>query len=212
MIYFVRLFCIFLVSGVSACSPTKGQMKQQADTTFLQKSSGGTGSNSYKSHIEVKQVLPKIKEGFISNNIDDRDIISRSNYSREDQIKILGEYLIYRGDTTPSDKKYAFKGGSYLDYPKGVEGFTIEIEALYSFTRMLTIWFPPIKPMLINRTTGEELNKNFKAVSEVYDIYVSWYNENKKTDFKDISLPLTGSAYCWLGEDKGMEPYLKKSF
>ena len=212
MNFFVRLFSIFLASGVPGCSVTKGQMKLQADTTFLQKPSRDTGSNSYKSHIEVKQVLPKIKEGFISNNIDDRDIIARSNYSREDQIKILGEYLMYRGDTTPSNKKYAFKGGSYLDYPKSVEGFTIEIEALYSFTRMLTIWFPPIKPTLIRCTTGEELNTNPKAVSEVYDIYEKWYDENKKTDYKNISLPLTGSPYCWLGEDKGMEPFLKKSF
>ena len=93
-----------------------------------------------------------------------------------------------------------------------VANFTIEIEALYSFTKMLTITYSPLKPMLINRTTGEELNTNPKAVSEVYDIYEKWYDENKKTDFKNISLPLTGSPYCWLGENKGIEPFLKKSF
>ncbi len=93
----------------------------------------------------------------------------------------------------------------------GVAGFTMQIEALYSFTRMLTQGYPPIKPMLINRSTGEELNNNAKVVSEVYDIYIKWYNENEKTGFKNITLPLTGSPYCWLGEDKGMEPFLKKS-
>lgn len=210
MILFVRLFFI-LACSISACTPTKSQIKKQSHNTFLYKTSKGIGMNSFTAHVNVKQVLPPSRKGFISNNIDDRDLISRSEYSREDQIKILGEYLMYRGDTTSSDKKYAFKGGSYLDYPKGVEGFTIEIEALYSFTRMLTIWFPPIKPTLIKRSTGEVLNTNPKVVSEVYDIYVKWYKENKKMDFKNITLPLTGSPYCWLGEDKGMEPYLKKS-
>jgi len=65
--------------------------------------------------------------------------------------------------------------------------------------------------MLINRTTGEELNVNAKVVSEVYEIYEKWYKENKKSDFKTLSMPLAGSPYCWLGEDKGIETFLKKS-
>lgn len=144
-------------------------------------------------------------------SIDDRDIISRSKYTRDDEIKILGEYLTFRGDTSISNKQYRFKAASHMVRPEGINGFTIEIEALYSFTRMLTKGLPPIKPMLINRTTGEQLNTNLKVVNEVYDIYSKWYNANKKTEFKNITLPLTGSPYCWLEEDKGMEPFLKKS-
>jgi hypothetical protein len=188
------------------------QSKQHPSTEYLRKTNLDTSKNSYGSHIEVNQVLSVSTENrIISNDIDDRDMISRSKYSRDEQIKILGEYLTFRGDTSVSNKRYKFKAAYYMTPPEGVKGFTVQIEALYSFTRMLTQGLPPIKPMLINRTTGEELNTNAKVVSEVYDIYIKWYKENEKTDFKNITLPLTGSPYCWLGEDKGMEPFLKKS-
>lgn len=205
------ILCLACILFMSSCSRSISQSKQQSKREFLYKTNLDTSQNSYGTHIEIKQVLPKTDE-FIIMSVDDRDIISRSKYSREEKIKILGEYLSFRGDTGISNKKYQFKAAYYMTRPEGINGFTVEIEALYSFTRMLTMWLPPIKPMLINRTTGEELNTNAKVVSEVYDIYIKWYKENKKTDFKNITLPLTGSPYCWLGEDKGMEPYLKKSF
>ena len=202
---------IILFSVVEAnCQSQKFSSKESRDLNFLYKTKIDTSSENKGQHIEIKQVLPKTDE-LIPMSIDDRDIISRSGYHRNDEIKILWEYLIFRGDTNISNKKYHFKAAYHMVQPEGIVGFTIEIEALYSFTRMLTIGYPPIKPMLINRTTGEELNTNAKVVSEVCDIYVKWYNENKKTEFKNISLPLSGSPYCWLGEDKGMEPYLKKS-
>lgn len=201
------LFVCFILSG----SPNISQTKQQSQREFLYKTNLDTSNTLYGSHIEVKQILPDTKE-LIPMSIDDRDIIDRSKYSREQQIKILGEYLTFRGDTNTSNKQYKFKAASHMVRPEGINGFTVEIEALYSFTRMLTIGIPPIKPMLINRKSGEQVNMNPKMVSEVYDIYEKWYNENQKTDFKNISLPLTGSTYCWVGEDKGMTTYLKKSF
>lgn len=208
---YIHILCLLFICFMSSCSRSISQTKQQQSRQFLYKSNLDTSKNYYGSHIEVKQILPDKTDGLISNNIDDRDIIGRSKYNRDEQIKLLGEYLTFRGDTNISNKKYQFKAASHMVRPEGINGFTVEIEALYSFTRMLTVWLPPIKPMLINRTTGEELNSNAKVVSEVYDIYIKWYNENKKTDFKNITLPLTGSPYCWLGEDKGMEPFLKKS-
>jgi hypothetical protein len=181
----------------------------KGDIKFLFVSALDTSQISFGQHIEIKQVLPDTEE-LIPMTIEDRDIIARSGYSRSDELTILKEYLSFKGDTRVSNKLYRFKAAGRMLKPD-VANFTIEIEALYSFTKMLTITYSPIKPMLINRTTGEELNNNPKAVSEVYEIYLKWYDETKKTDFKNISLPLTGSPYCWLGEDKGMEPYLKKS-
>ncbi len=208
---FAHLLLISFVCYISSCSPGMSQTKQQSTREFLYKTELDTSKDNYGMHIEVKQILPDTKE-LIPMSIDDRDIISRSKYSREEQIKILSEYLTFREDTSTSNKQYRFKAASHMVRPEGINGFTVEIEALYSFTRMLTIGIPPIKPMLINRKTGEQLNTNPKVVSEVYDIYEKWYNENQKTDFKNIALPLTGSTYCWVGEDKGMESYLKKSF
>lgn len=208
-IYIAWFICIFFMSS---CNRNISQSKKHSATKFLYKTNLDTSKNSYGSHIEVKQILPVATEDrIISNDIDDRDMISRSKYTRDEQLKILGEYLTFRGDTIVSNKRYKFKAAYYMTRPD-VQGFTVQIEALYSFTRMLTQGLPPIKPMLINRTTGKELNNNAKVIGEVYDIYIKWYKENKKKDFKNITLPLTGSPYCWLGEDKGMEPFLKKSF
>jgi hypothetical protein len=204
------LLILFFSVGQASCQPQTLLLRENTNLTFLYKTNFDTSSYNQGKHIEIKQVLPKTDE-LIPMSIDDRDIISRSGYDRKDEIKILAEYLSFRGDTDISNKRYHFKAAYYMIRPEGIKGFTIQIESLYSFTRMLTIGYPPIKPMLISRTTGEELNTNSKVVSEVYDIYVKWYKENKKTDFKNITLPLTGSPYCWLGEDNGMEPYLKKS-
>lgn len=208
---FAHLLLISCFCYISSCSHGISQTKQKLTREFLYKTELDTSKDSYGMHIEVKQVLPDTKE-LIPMSIDDRDIIGRSKYPQDTRIKILGEYLTFRGDTFASNKMYHFKAAYHMVRPEHIAGFTIEIEALYSFTRMLTVGYPPIKPALINRTTGEELNNNPKAVNEVYDIYTKLYNENMKTDFKNITLPLAGSPYGWLGEDKGMEPYLKKSF
>jgi arginyl-tRNA--protein-N-Asp/Glu arginylyltransferase len=209
---FFSILCIFCACFMQSCNRSIPQTKQQQVRQFLYKTSLDTSKSFYEAHINIKQILPVTEENrIISNDIDDRDIISRSKYSREDEITILGEYLTFRGDTSTSNKHYRFKAASRMVRPEGVTGFTVQIEALFSFTRMLTQGLPPIKPMLINCATGEEINTNPEKVNEVYEIYIKWYIENKKTDFKNITLPLTGSPYCWLGEEKGMEPFLKKS-
>jgi hypothetical protein len=194
-----------------ACKPTKDLPKQQQLTRFLYKTNLDTSANRYGAHIEVKQILPKTDE-LIRVTIDDRDIISRSGYSRKDQIEILGEYLTFRGDKTVSNKTYQFKAAYYMERPEDIAGFTVEIEALYSFTRMLTQGLPPMRPMLINRKTGEELNTKPEVIREVYTIYEYWYKQNAASDFRNITLPLAGTPYCWLGEDKGMNPFLLKAF
>ncbi len=205
------LVLIFCISDTKGCRSQVPAVTKETTLKFLYKTKLDTAKENYGEHIEVRHDLPDSKE-FILLSIDDRDIMSRAEYSFNEKIKVLYEFLSFRYDTMASNKKYIFTGASHMVRPQGIEGFTIQIEALYSFTRMLTIGYPPIMPMLINRKTSEELNKNTKAVNEIYDIYLKWYNDNKKTDFKNISLPLTGSPYCWLGEDKGIEPYLKKSF
>jgi hypothetical protein len=176
----------------------------------LYKTEVDTSKSNYGLHIEVKQILPETKD-LIPMSIDDRDIIGRSKYSKDDRIKILGEYLTFRGDTAISNKKYHFKAAHHMVRPEGISVFTIQVEALYSFTRMLMIGYPPIKPALIDCTTGEEVNANPEKVNEVYDIYSRWYQENLKSGFTSISLPLLSSRYCWLGQDKDLRPYLKKS-
>lgn len=98
-----------------------------------------------------------------------------------------------------------------MECPEGIKGFTVEIEALYSFTRMLTIGLPPIRPVLLDRATRKPVNTDARVVRKVFDIYSRWYRENLKTDFKNLTLPLTGSPYCWMGEERGMERYLKKA-
>lgn len=177
---------------------------------YLYKTALDTSGAYYGCHIVVREILPRTK-GLIQLSIDDRDIIARSNYNRDIKITILGEYLTFRGDTSTSNKLYILRSGTSMTHPEGIEGFSVQIEALYSFTRMLTDGFPPIRPALLDRATGKPVNTDARAVSEVFDIYSRWYKENLKTDFKNLALPLAGSPYCWIGEGRGMERYLKKS-
>ncbi|HTI91876.1 MAG TPA: hypothetical protein VL727_14880 [Puia sp.] len=177
---------------------------------YLYKTALDTSGESYGYHIAVREILPRTK-GLIQLSIDDRDIIARSNYDRDIKITILGEYLTFRGDTCTSNKLYILRSGTSMTHPERIEGFSVQIEALYSFTRMLTVGFPAIRPTLLYRATGKPVNTDARAVSEVFDIYSRWYKENLKTDFRSLTLPLAGSPYCWIGEGRVMERYLKKS-
>jgi len=209
----ISLFLFFALS--SGRSPF-GAMQQRAPAAdppvrkYLYKTALDTSAASYGCHIAVREILPRTK-GLIQLSIDDRDIIARSKYGRDIKIKILGEYLTLRGDTSVSNKMYVLRSGTSMTHPDGIKGLSVQIEALYSFTRMLTIGFPPIRPALLDRATGRPVNTDARVVSEVFDIYTRWYEEQLRTDFKDLSLPLAGSPYCWIGEEKGMKQYLKKS-
>ncbi|MFT3822674.1 MAG: hypothetical protein QM731_02095 [Chitinophagaceae bacterium] len=201
----ILLFCI----GEVGCLAQLPSSKTNTTLKFLHKTQLDTSHENKGQHIEIKQRLPKTDK-LIPLSIDDRDIVSRSGYSRKDEIKILGEYLTFRGDTSRSNKKYHFKPANHMVRPEGISGFTVQIEALYSFTRMLMEGYPPIKPALIDCTTGEEVNSNPGKIKEIYEIYCRWYTENIKSDFKNISLPLDGSRYCWIGQNKDLKPFLKK--
>jgi len=170
---------------------------------FLFKTKFDTTKHLLGSHIELKVILPKAEPGkFIKLGLDDRDEIFRSGYTRQEYIQILREYLTFEGDTAKSNRRYHFKPAYYSTLPEDTVGYTIQVEALYSFTRLLTIGFPPISPTIIDRKTGEHLNRNLGAIEDVYKIYRKWFEQNQNTDFKSISLPLEGTSYAWLGEDK----------
>jgi hypothetical protein len=177
------------------------QAQDTAPRKFLFKSEFDTVRKTLGSHIELREILPNTNE-LIPLSIDDRDKMSRSGYSRADHIQILGEYLTFQGDTMKSNKRYHFKPAYHLTLPEDTTGYTIQVEALYSFTRLLTIGYPPIRPTIINRKTGANLNTDLSVLNAIYDIYRKWYDQNKKNDFKSISLPLSGTSYAWLGEEK----------
>ncbi len=180
-----------------------------AELKFLSKTNFDTSRGNYGQHIEIKHSIIESDQLQIVS-VDDRDIINNAGYSRTDIFMILGEYLCFRGDTSVSNKKFIFKGSQSMMHINDIEGFTIQIEALYSFTRMLTIGYPPIKPMIINRNTGENLNSNPEAIKEVFEIYEKWYRKNLRNGFKEIKLPLSNSKYCWSDEDMGkyLKPFL----
>ena len=207
----ITIYSILFISIAYSCSSGKTLAKQDAFQTFLYKTEVDTSHTNFGQHIEIKQILPDTKD-LIPMSIDDRDIIARSGYDLQKEIVILGEYLAFQGDTNKSNKRYHFKAAYHMTHPQDVNGFTIQIEALYSFTRMLMAGYPPIQPMLIDRKSGKELNSNPEAVEAVYKIYIDWYENNIKTGFKNMTLPLTGTAFAWRGENKGLTPFLIKSF
>lgn len=141
--------------------------------------------------------------------VDDRVVMTRMGFTKEMRIQVLKELLTFQYDTVKSDKLLYIRGRW-----KNVEDedFTIEIEALYSFTRMLTDGYPRILPVLIDRKTQEVITGKRDVINEVYGIYRKWLVENKKMGFKGFSFPLASSRYDWLGGDEDLDKYLKKSF
>lgn len=90
------------------------------------------------------------------------------------------ENIWYLGRHCQSNRRFHFKPAYYSTLPEDTVGYTIQVEALYSFTRLLTIGFPPIRPTIVNRKTGEHLNTNLGAIREVYEIYRNWFAQNAK--------------------------------
>ncbi|PWG82119.1 hypothetical protein [Pararcticibacter amylolyticus] len=141
---------------------------------------------------------------------DDRDVFSKYRY--EEKIMILKEYLRFRGDTSISNKRYEFIAASLAKHPPNYKkNFTVEIEALFSFTRMLTTGNPPLIPLLIENKTGKVINQDRKKVNEVFLVYERWLQDCIKNSFKIIDYPLNGKPYSWMGQEKA-KPYLKTAF
>jgi len=174
---------------------------------FLEKTNLVNIPQIYGQHIRIVDDLV-LKENKFEERIDDRDILMR--FSKKEKIMILEEYLTFENDTTQSNKYYYFRkkiyGGEWV-IPKA-KNFTIQIEALFSFTKMLTKRDAPLFPVLIERETGVEINGNVDKMKQVYSIYREWLRQNKYNDFEKIELPLKNSPYRWSGEDCNIKEYI----
>ncbi|KAA2240674.1 hypothetical protein F0L74_31515 [Chitinophaga agrisoli] len=208
--YFIAFVVVTIL--VSCVAATK--LYSQKNRHLLHKTDLDTTAYFYGQHIDVEDRRMEIgdtSEGlYILGSVDDRDIINSSKYSDEEKIEVLRQFLTFQGDTVRSNKGY-FLHDIIWERPKQKEPFTIEVEALFSLTRMLTEGLPPIDPVIIERQTGKPINTDRKKMDEVYAIYKKWFADNSNTDFTDMSWPLAGTPYHWRGDDKDLRPFFKKS-
>lgn len=212
-------FGIYLLVFMNSCILSFAQIGKKAQTNkvtfnFLEKSDYSFSKNNYGQHIVIKEPLPIGDVGERLDIGDDREIIGKLKFTKAMKIELLKEFLNFQGDTTKSNKYYFMKvkqpSNNYSTrwaIPEG-KNFTIEIEALFSFTWILTKNTPPIQPVLIDRTTGKEINSDKAKVRIVYNIFKRWLKVNKRTGFKNFKLPLEGSPYRWLGDNVDLTPYL----
>jgi len=209
-------FIVFGLLSVLVSCATGAKVYSQKHRRLLYKTEPDTTRGLYKQHIDVVDRRRPAGVGedtlIILNNLDDRDIMTGSKYTRAESIEVLKEFLTFQGDTVPSNKRYFFPEDYVFRQPKEKEHFTIEVEALYSFTKMLTIGLSPIKPVIIERQTGKSINADRKKMDEVYAIYKRWFADNSKTNFMNMTWPLANTPYRWLGDDKDLAPYWKKSY
>lgn len=179
----------------------------QKDRKFLWKSDLDNSKEFYGSHIVLKIIESKyIGAGMIMLK-DDRDFFS--DYSREDKINILKEYLKFEADTNISNKSYAFTpdwGTSKSD------NLTIQVEALFSFSRMFMIGYPPLRPVLLDKETGKKIELNKKNIKLLYNIYRKWLIRQEKEGFKNITWPLEKTPFIWEGENSKQKIILIKEF
>lgn len=159
-------------------------------------------------HIEIHDVI--IDSMII---LDDRVMINKMRLSKADRIQVLKEYLSFRGDITRSNKSYPVgfgRGENRLKVIYDKMYYSIEVEALYSFTSMLFYGSTPISPILIKTKTGDICNSNRTDLDEVYKCYYKWFKRMEKTNFSNLTWPLENSGYHWLGQLDNIERLLKK--
>lgn len=169
-------------------------------------------------HIRVANFSDK-QDTIILDIEDDRKVMRELKFTKEMKIQVLKELLSFQEDTAKSNKYYFMKVKkpktnkfSYeLVIPRD-KCFTIEIEALFSFTWYFTRYVPPIQPTLLDRRTGEPINCNRKKVNEVYAIYRRWLKKYKSKNFVDFKLPLEGTPYGWLGDDVDLSSHRIATF
>lgn len=192
---------------LSCLSGTFAQTRQQM--RYLEKTPFDTVRGRYGQHIEIRERRPvQTEEVVFTSPVDDRDKIHQSGYSKKEKIGILQEYLSFQRDTTPSNKFYFFvkKGIGYKWMrPLHRENFTVEVEALFSFSLMLTMGATQLDPVLIDKRTQTPVNGDRAKMDEIYSLYRKWLKRAIKTDFKDMTLPLAGTPYYWK-EDEEMKP------
>ncbi|WP_316826017.1 MULTISPECIES: hypothetical protein [Pedobacter] len=202
----VMTVCFYFFSCSSAFVNKQLQLK------YLSLSDSVTQSQTCERHIEVLYKENSLTE-FPS---DDRIAFDRLGLNKTDRIKILREYLSFYGDTCVSNKYFSnIYGRSHnrLEISKKNIRYPVEVEALYSMTTMLFKGSVIISPVLINKQTGETCNFKRNDLDIVYKIYREWFVKMKKGNFSELSWPLEGRNYKWLGEDNvnNIETLLKQT-
>jgi|GEM_PF-5947400 len=124
------------------------------------------------------------------------DLSILSYYNNIQQIDILNEYLTFYGDTIHSSKSY-YPYPGYGKYKPKDQNFTVQVEALYTFTSLLIGGYICCEPVLIEKSTNSEINTDQAKMKEVYAIYQKWVDENEKTGFRNYKLPLDDTPYMW---------------
>lgn len=188
---------------------------QKEDLKFLEKSELSNTKHYYGQHILIKELSIEGSYGEKMARYDDRDLMQKLGFTRKMKIEVLRELLSFKGDTTASNKYYFIrvKKPNSNEYSARwvipeFQNFTLEVEALFSFTRLLTIGLPPIQPVLIDRRTGEKLNGNRERLNEVFSIYQKWFKDNLKNNFVGYRMPLEETSFCWLDDDGYPEKYM----
>jgi hypothetical protein len=197
----ITVLSIVFATGIS-CKTAK-RIQTPATTQFLSKSKIDTSRHHYGQHLELKFIFPPDAKPGVFYTLGNEDGFS-AWYSKKQKKQILEEYLTFNGDTTKSDKQYYF---FKYTYPQDREHFTIQIEALFSFTRMFVRGYPPLQPKLIDKNTGIVLNNDQSAIDEIYLIYKRWLQSNIRNDFNDFALPLENTRYQWVGQSVEMKEY-----
>ncbi|WP_280647436.1 MULTISPECIES: hypothetical protein [unclassified Dysgonomonas] len=150
--------------------------------------------------LELKAVthVDSIAKAKYGSLIEDRDVFSGYSYSQK--IEILEELLSFQGDTAKSGKSYKINSPDLSRIY--IEPFNIQIESLYTFSKMLLIGYPPILPKLTDKNEVINLNGNQTVVDEVYELYRQWLQNAIKNDFRNLTLPMSGSYYQWERQGK----------
>jgi hypothetical protein len=178
------MISLIVVLGLS-CSIYKAPTLPELEYLTLVSDRLGKG----KTHIELKSantISLNSWELFLPQ--DDRELIGRLNYKRNDKISIIKEYFSFQGFKQLSDKYYESRIGTTKNRVKMVdEKIPFTVEALYAISIMLLDCNVSINPVLINTKTGQPSNGNQKEMRAIFNIYKKWFNKMEKNGFTQLT-------------------------
>lgn len=201
-----RMLPILLLLLCSSCSIHResGRIQSKYLTLFALSSTFSKG----KQHIILREERKLLRKDMEFIPLDDREIMTRLSYTREDRIAVLKSYFSFQGCQQTSDKRYGIDIGSSKNkalMAKENISFSVEVEALYSLSMMLLGHPVNISPVLINTSTGAVSNWNKEEMKEIFSIYKKWLNKMEDSNFEKLTWPLENSKYQWLiREDAGI--------
>lgn len=162
-------------------------------------------------NVKTSKLIISLKKGNVekiskANNYGLTEFIGLNDSIK---LRIVEKLLQFRDDTTLvciNVSNYGYQGyENTCNIKPETKQYSIQVEALYIINKLC---FPHASsfyycyPVLFDTLTGKEINRNYSAIKEVFEIYEKWFMETKFKEQISKDFPFNGGRYIWYGGRK----------